>query len=128
MSEQLEANKGIVRDFYNLAVNGQQPEAAVAQYLGPTYRQHNPSAADGPEPLIAFMRDLITRYPMVHIDCKRQVAEGDLVVIHSQLIREPGDRGTAVVDIFRLEHGKLVEHWDVMQEVPASSANDNTMF
>jgi predicted SnoaL-like aldol condensation-catalyzing enzyme len=50
------------------------------------------------------------------------------VALHSHLTRKPGDRGMAVVDIFRLENGKIVEHWDVVQEVPETSANNNTMF
>ena len=64
----------------------------------------------------------------MRIDIKRLVAEGDLVVTHSHLVREPGDRGQAVVDIFRLENGKIVEHWDVLQDVPEQAANTNTMF
>jgi hypothetical protein len=56
------------------------------------------------------------------------VAEGDLVVVHSHLTLKPGDRGSAVVDIFRIENGKIAEHWDVLQEVPEKSANHNTMF
>jgi predicted SnoaL-like aldol condensation-catalyzing enzyme len=64
----------------------------------------------------------------LRFDFKRLVAEGDLVVVHSHLVRKPGDRGMTVMDIFRLENGKIVEHWDVLQEVPESPANNNTMF
>ena len=67
-------------------------------------------------------------YPDFRMETKRLIAEGDYVVAHNHLIRKPGERGTAVVDIFRLENGKIVEHWDVVQEVPETSANHNTMF
>jgi predicted SnoaL-like aldol condensation-catalyzing enzyme len=62
------------------------------------------------------------------MEIKRIIAEGDYVVLHSHLILKPGDRGSAVVEIFRLENGKIVEHWDVAQEVPETSANNNTLF
>jgi predicted SnoaL-like aldol condensation-catalyzing enzyme len=65
---------------------------------------------------------------MAQMETKRIVAEGDLVVIHSHLILKPGNRGSAVVEIFRLENDKIVEHWDVAQEIPETSANNNTMF
>lgn len=128
MSHPLESNKTVVREFYNLAFNLKKPEEAVAKYMGSSYRQHNPAAGDGPEPFIAFVRGFAQAHPSFRFDLKRQVAEGDLVVVHSHLIRQPGDRGMAVMDIFRLEDGRIVEHWDVLQEVPESSANKNTMF
>ena len=74
------------------------------------------------------MKRFAQTYPDFRLEPKRIIAEGNYVVLHSHLILKPGDRGTAVVDIFRLENGKIVEHWDVVQEVPETSANNNTMF
>ena len=102
--------------------------SSVTKYLGPHYRQHNPGAADGPEPFIGTVKRFAQTYPDFRMEAKRIIAEGNYVVLHSHLILKPGDRGTAVVDIFRLENGKIVEHWDVVQEVPETSANNNTMF
>jgi predicted SnoaL-like aldol condensation-catalyzing enzyme len=126
--KQLETNKRMVHDYCNLAFNLKKPEEAVSLYLGPTYRQHDPGAGDGGAPFIAFVKWYLQTYPELHFDIKRIVADGDLVVVHSHLTLKPGDRGSAVVDIFRLENGKIVEHWDVLQEVPEKSANTNTMF
>ncbi len=128
MNDRLEANKRIVREWNDLALNQREPEDAVAKYLGPHYRQHNPGAKDGSEPFIGFVKWFAQTYPDFRIESKRLIAEGNYVVLHSHLIRKPGDRGMAVVDIFRLENDKIVEHWDVVQEVPETSANDNTMF
>jgi predicted SnoaL-like aldol condensation-catalyzing enzyme len=128
MNDQLEANKSIVREWNDLAINQRKPEEAVAKCLGPHYRQHNPGAGDGPEPFIQMVKRFSQAFPELRMEPKRMIAEGDYVVLHSHLILKPGDRGTAVVDIFRLENGKIVEHWDVVQEVPETSANNNTMF
>jgi predicted SnoaL-like aldol condensation-catalyzing enzyme len=125
---ELERNKQVVLEWHDLAIDQRRPEEAVAKHLGPNYRQHNPGAADGPEPFIKFVKWFAQTYPESRMEVKRVIAEGDYVVLHSHLIREPGDRGMAVVDIFRLEHGKIVEHWDVVQEVPETPANSNTMF
>ena len=54
--------------------------------------------------------------------------EPDTVVAHSLLQDDDADAGTVVVDIFRLEEGKIVEHWDVMQPFPETSVNDHPMF
>lgn len=129
MGTDLDRNRKIVREFYDVAFNQQQPEQAVRRYLGATYRQHNPLAADGAEPFIGFVKWLTGANPKLRVDFKRMVAEGDLVVVHSHMIPAPGSRGTAVIDIFRLDSdGKIVEHWDVLQEVPETSENGNTMF
>jgi len=128
MKDQLESNKTTVRDFYNLAMNLKKPEEAVAKFMGPYYRQHNPGAGDGPGPFIAFVKEFVRAFPTLHFNFKRLIAEGDLVVVHSHLVRHKDDKGVAVMDIFRLENGRVVEHWDVLQDVPEKAANSNTMF
>ena len=128
MNDQVEANKRIIREWHELAIEQRKPEEAVAKYIGPNYRQHNPGAGNGPEPFIAAVKGLTKTFPELSMEPKRIVAEGDYVVLHSHLVLKPGDRGRAVVDIFRLENGKIVEHWDVVQEVPETSANNITMF
>jgi predicted SnoaL-like aldol condensation-catalyzing enzyme len=124
----IETNKASVKAFYDLAFNQRQPEEAVRQYVGASYRQHNPMAGDGPEPFIGFVKWFTSENPELRVEFKRFIAEGDLVVVHSHMIPAPGARGTAVMDIFRLDDGKIVEHWDVVQEVPEKAANANTMF
>jgi predicted SnoaL-like aldol condensation-catalyzing enzyme len=124
----LEANKRTVREFYERAFNEGEAEEAVERYLGPTYTQHNPQAADGADAFIGFVRWYRGEYPQLSVEIKRMIAEGDLVVTHGVIKTSPEDRGTAAVDIFRLEEGKIVEHWDVLQPVPEEAANDNTMF
>jgi predicted SnoaL-like aldol condensation-catalyzing enzyme len=128
MATMSEQNKAIVKAFYDLAFNDQRPAEAAAKYIGPTYRQHNPGAADGPEPFVAFVTGFLKAFPKLRVTFKRMLAEGEHVALHSHFVREPGDRGLAVMDIFRLENGKLVEHWDVLQIIPDTSANTNTMF
>jgi predicted SnoaL-like aldol condensation-catalyzing enzyme len=121
-------NSEIVRAFYELAFNEGKPEEAVERYVGDRYVQHNPQAADGAEAFVGFVRWYRGEHPELHVDIKRTVAEGDLVVTHSLITTGPGDRGTAAADLFRVEDGRIVEHWDVLQPVPETSANDNTMF
>jgi predicted SnoaL-like aldol condensation-catalyzing enzyme len=115
--------------YYTTAFNDKKPEEAVAKYGGPVYIQHNPAAADGFDAFIAFVNAFTTANPQLHVDIKRVIGECNLVVTHSHLTLSPSDRGSAVADIFRLNRqGKVVEHWDVIQPVPETSANDNTMF
>jgi predicted SnoaL-like aldol condensation-catalyzing enzyme len=119
---QMEANKRAVVEFYEKAINQKDFEAASA-YLGPRYIQHNPSASDGAEGLKAFLAFLRDKAPNYHSEIK-----GDYVILHVHNKREPDARGSAIVDIFKLENGKIVEHWDVHQDIPEKSANSNSMF
>jgi predicted SnoaL-like aldol condensation-catalyzing enzyme len=120
----LERNKQTVVEFYELAFNGKQPEQAVEKYVGKEYIQHNPQAPDGPEAFIGFVK----AFPEASVDIRHVVAEGDMVVTHSLLKFTPDDRGTVAADLFRLEDGKVVEHWDVLQSFPEDSANPHPMF
>lgn len=121
-------NKANVKAFYDLAFNQRKPEEAVQRHVGPYYRQHNPMAGDGAEPFVGFVKWITGENPDLRVQFKRLIAEGDLVVVHSHMIPAKGARGTAVMDIFRLEDGKIVEHWDVLQDVPEQAQNQNTMF
>jgi predicted SnoaL-like aldol condensation-catalyzing enzyme len=122
----IEQNKRNVIAYYERAFNDHEPEDAVERYVGSEYIQHNPMAPDGTD---AFVHSYVEQFPQLSIEIKRAIAEGDLVMTHGLLKTSPEDRGTAAADIFRLDrNGKIVEHWDVLQPVPETSANDNTMF
>ena len=126
-AQQQEANKKNVVEFYEKALNQKDFEAA-SKYLGPRYTQHNPVAADGPEGLKAFIQFLRDKFPNSRSEIKRVFADGDYVIVHVHAIREPGTRGRAIIDIFKLENGKVVEHWDVAQDIPEKAANSNGML
>jgi predicted SnoaL-like aldol condensation-catalyzing enzyme len=125
--QQEEANKKTVVAFYEAALN-QKDFAAAQKYIGPRYTQHNPTAPDGPDGFKKFIDFLRDKYPQSHSDIKQAFADGDYVILHVHAKREPNTAGSAIVDIFKLENGKIVEHWDVIQPVPDKSANSNGMF
>ncbi|MGQ3890809.1 nuclear transport factor 2 family protein [Legionella sp. CNM-4043-24] len=126
-TEQEEANKRVVTEFYQKAIN-EKDFAAARPYMGAWYIQHNPLAQDGVEGFHNFLDYLKTTYPQSHNEVKRVMAEGDYVILHVHSTKEPGTLGQAIVDIFRLENNKIVEHWDVIQSIPSESANGNGMF
>ena len=126
-AQQQEVNKKNVAEFYDKALNQKDFDAA-SRYLGPRYTQHNPVAADGAEGLKAFIQFLRDKFPNARSEIKRVFADGDHVIVHVHALREPGTRGRAIVDIFKLENGKIVEHWDVAQDIPEKAANANGMF
>lgn len=122
-----ESNKKMVKEFYELALNKKDFESA-SKYLGPRYIQHNQHAADGAEGLKAFIRFLRDKYPDARSEIKRVFADGDYVILHVHAVREPGTPGMAIVDIFRVQNGKIAEHWDVHEDILEKAANSNGMF
>jgi predicted SnoaL-like aldol condensation-catalyzing enzyme len=125
--EVMEANKKAAVEFYDLAINKKDYDAAV-KYIGADYRQHNPLVGDGKEGFKTFLAMLKKDFPDAHSEVKRVFADGDYVVIHVHSMRLPNTRGRAIFDCFRFDNGKIVEHWDAIQDVPEKSANSNGMF
>ena len=125
--EQEAANKAAVLAFYEKGLNQKDADAAL-KYVGDRYVQHNPNAADGPEGFRKFIAYLRDKFPQSHSEIKRVFTDGDYVILHVHAVREPGARGSAIVDIFRLEQGKIVEHWDAVQPIPEQAANTHGMF
>lgn len=124
----LDRNKQTVIDFITQSFNDKQPTAAVAKYVGATYIQHDPQSADGAEAFIQMATGFASHFPQLHIDVKRVIAEDDLVAAHILITMAPESPGMAGVEIYRLQEGKIVEHWNVLQPIPEQSANNNTMF
>jgi predicted SnoaL-like aldol condensation-catalyzing enzyme len=103
-------------------------DTAAQEQNKKTYTQHNPNAPDGPEGFKIFLQFLKEKFPASRSEIKRMFADGDYVILHVHAVREPETRGNAIVDIFTLENGKIVEHWDVVQPIPEKAANANGMF
>lgn len=125
--QSLQQNKQNAIAFYKTAYEG-EPRKAVEQYVGTEYIQHNPLVGDGKEPFIAYFERMAKEYPEKSITFVRSVAEGSLVALQTHQVW-PGDIEYVTMDFFRFdENGKIVEHWDSMQEIPEHTENGNTMY
>lgn len=119
-------NRQIVEELFDLVNRQRRIREAFERHVSEDYIQHNPDCRNGREDAIALIEKLAAT-PGFSPSVKRIVAEGDLVVVHMHIaFAEMPD--LAVVDIIRLENGKIVEHWDVIQEIPAQTASGNSMF
>ena len=122
-----ERTKQTATGFLDTVYN-QHDVGAIERFVAEDYRQHNPNMPDGRQPLIDWTAGILAKYPEFRMNIKRVLGENDLAVVHSHAVAFPGHAGKAVIDIFRIRDGKVVEHWDVAQDVPTEAANDNGMF
>jgi len=123
----LAENKKNAIAFYKMAYEG-NPQKAVDLYAGDDYIQHNPAVANGTRGFIDYFERMQREYPDKSIEFVRCIAEDDLVALHTHQVW-PGNDEYVTMDFFRFdEHGKIVEHWDAIQQIPEESANPNTMY
>jgi predicted SnoaL-like aldol condensation-catalyzing enzyme len=125
MTEQ--QNKEVVLGFLRLAFGEKRPADAFAEYVGDDYVQHNPHAPARADASAEYLAGFVARFPELSLDVRRVVAEGDLVCTHSLMRLTPGSRGSAIADVMRVRDGRIVEHWDVVQEIPEATAGGNPM-
>lgn len=123
----IEKNKENAIAFYKMAYEG-NPTKAVKMYVGDTYIQHNPMVGDGPLSFIEYFNRMQKEYPVKTIDFVRSIAEGDLVALHTHQVWPNNDQ-YITMDFFRFDkNGKIIEHWDSIQQIPENSMNSNTMY
>jgi predicted SnoaL-like aldol condensation-catalyzing enzyme len=128
VSDTLERNTQNARAFYDLAFNECRPAEAADRYIGDVYIQHNPLVGDGKEAFVEYFIKMAEGYPGKRVRFHRAIAEGNFVVLHCSQ-EWPGDEDYVGIDIFRFDDdGKVIEHWDVLQVVPTTAANDNGMI
>lgn len=121
-------NKKLVVDFYEMAFNKHKPTEAAKKYIGSQYIQHNPQVPNGADAFYGYFEPYFKQNPSSHVEIKHALADGDLVALHLISKKDDKDRGRAVVDIFRVENGKIVEHWDVIQDIPEKTVSGNPML
>ncbi len=127
MEDKLERNKQNAIAYYRMAFEG-HPRKAVELYVGDRYIQHNPVVEDGKEGFIRYFERMLKDYPEKSVEFVRAISEGDLVALHTHQVW-PGDEEYVTMDFFRFDaNGKIVEHWDAIQQIPEESANDNKMY
>lgn len=127
MHRDLEANKRNAIAFYQTAYDG-NPHKAVQEYVGKEYTQHNPVVGNGVQPFMDYFERMATEYPNKSIEFVRVIVEGELVSLHTHQIW-PNNEEYVTMDFFRFdESGKIVEHWDAIQQIPDHSANGNLMY
>ncbi len=114
-------------EFYKMAFDG-NPAKAIELYVSGEYIQHNPAVKNGPDGFIEYFERMHIEYPNKSVKFIRMVSENDLVALHTHQIW-PGNDEYVTMDFFRFDNnGKIIEHWDSIQQIPKASANNNKMY
>lgn len=121
-------SKELVTAYFRMMFQDKNVENAMQTYVGKNLIQHDPYLPDGAAAMTDFFLPYFEQHPQASAEIKRVIAEDNMVVVHSLWKDTPEDAGQAMVDIFRVEDGKIVEHWDVSQDIPENPANKNGMF
>ena len=113
-------NVKVVIDFIQHIMNDHDFDYVEQKFGGMPYRQHNRSMTDGISGVVAAVRDVVKRYPEYRYAVKQIFASGDHVIVHSHAEMKASQRGNEkkgylIMDIWRLDDGELVEHWDAVQ-------------
>ncbi|MCA8057362.1 MULTISPECIES: nuclear transport factor 2 family protein [Burkholderia cepacia complex] len=116
----------LVLDFYKNVVVGLD-FSDTTRYVREPYVQHNPLVGDGMENLRTFATQVADMTPEGSVTMHRAFVDGDYVITHSEVTFAPGDT-KAVFDLFKVIDGRIVEHWDAIQDVPAIARNGRSMF
>lgn len=116
----------VVEAYVDTVINGREFDR-IGEFVHPDIIQHNPNLPNGREALQAFWTEFMTSQPEAEFIIARTVAEGDLVAKHAWFVPAPGELGAAVIDIYRVEDGLIVQHWDAVQFIPEETVSGNHM-
>lgn len=122
-----QSRKEAAIEFLTLVASGDVREA-YQQYVGKGFRHHNPYFRGDAASLMEAMEQNAAKNPNKEFEVQRALQDGDHVAVLSRVRQTPGDRGGAVVHIFRFEGDRIVEFWDIGQAVPENNVNENGMF
>ena len=120
------ATRAVINEFVRAFYLERDVRRAFETFVAPDYIQHNPGLPDGRDAAIAALEPMFAD-PDFHADLKRVLADGEYGIIHLHG-RRTGQRGGAVMDMYRVADGRIVEHWDVIQEMPETARNDHPLF
>lgn len=119
-SEQEQKNVKLIADFVQNLMNNHNFDYVLTHYNDSAYVQHNRNLPDKVTGLVGFLKEFVEDYPEYSYDVKHIYADGDFVIFHSHATLEKDDRGNDekgmnIIDTWRIENGRIVEHWDSIQ-------------